>query len=148
MPTFDCRVFNVPSLEEASNVFVWRQQDAIRNSIEMAARAHFSHKECLSKTCAQLQEMLFQRKGINWAHYEDDFRRGSFVRKTYVERRYAPVEIADLPPKHEARSNPNLVVRRRTFVTSSFEVARLCNRQETLFLGFSSEPDFEGMSPV
>ena len=37
---FDCRVWNVPSPMEAANVFVWREMDATRNSVSMAAQAH------------------------------------------------------------------------------------------------------------
>ena len=41
---FDCRAFNVPK-EEVTNCVLWRQQDAIRNSIQALGQAHFSHKE-------------------------------------------------------------------------------------------------------
>ena len=32
MPRFDCRVYNVPTLDEAVNSFLWREQDATKNS--------------------------------------------------------------------------------------------------------------------
>jgi tRNA(His) 5'-end guanylyltransferase len=41
---FDSRVFLVPE-DEVCNYFIWRQQDATRNSIQMTARAHFSDKD-------------------------------------------------------------------------------------------------------
>jgi tRNA(His) 5'-end guanylyltransferase len=44
-PLFDARVFVLPSTVEVANYFLWRQQDAIRNSITMAAQARFSHKQ-------------------------------------------------------------------------------------------------------
>src|ERR1700684_3342669 len=43
-PTFDARVFTIPSSVEVANYFLWRQRDAVRNSISMAAQAHFPHK--------------------------------------------------------------------------------------------------------
>src|SRR5690606_33290828 len=42
---FDCRVWTVPNREEASNVFLWRERDATKNSISMAAQHHYSHAE-------------------------------------------------------------------------------------------------------
>jgi len=75
---FDCRVWNVPTLWEASNVFLWREQDATRNSIQMAARSVYSHKQCDNKNMNELQEMLFQ-KNINWNNYPDSFKRGTYI---------------------------------------------------------------------
>lgn len=62
---FDSRVFNIPK-EEVNNCLLWRQQDATRNSIQSVAQANFSHKQLQNKNCSELQEMLFQEKGINW----------------------------------------------------------------------------------
>lgn len=77
-PLFDCRVWTVPSIEEGANVFVWREQDATRNSIQMSARAYYSHKECENKNVSQLQEMLF-KKDINWNNYPDFFKKGTYI---------------------------------------------------------------------
>lgn len=41
---FDCRAWTVPSLEEAANVLVWREVDATKNSVSMAAREFYSHR--------------------------------------------------------------------------------------------------------
>jgi len=76
---FDARAFNVPK-EEVCNYFIWRQKDATRNSIQAAGQAQFSHKELNGKSCADIQEMLFQ-KGINWNDYSIPEKRGSFVRR-------------------------------------------------------------------
>lgn len=78
---FDCRVFNVPNKIEAANYFVWRERDATRNSIMMAAQSVFSHKELHKKTCKDAIEMLFT-KGILWQDYPHYFKRGQFVRRT------------------------------------------------------------------
>ena len=77
---FDSRAFILPE-DEVMNYFVWRQRDMERNSIQMAARAYFSHKECDNKNCDELQEMLFQ-KGINWNDYKVWEKRGVCVKKT------------------------------------------------------------------
>lgn len=40
---FDSRAFNIP-VDEVNNCLLWRQLDAIRNSIQSVAQANFSHK--------------------------------------------------------------------------------------------------------
>ena len=61
---FDSRVFVLPE-SDVCNYFVWREQDATRNSVQMLARSLYSHKECHKKNNSKLQEMIFQ-KGRNW----------------------------------------------------------------------------------
>jgi len=74
---FDSRAFVVP-IDDWQNVFIWRQRDWERNSIQMLARAHFSHKECNNKKIPDLHEMLHE-KGINWAKYNDQLKNGTFI---------------------------------------------------------------------
>lgn len=62
---FDARVFNIPK-EEVCNCFVWRQQDATRNAIQMLGQSEFSHKQLHGKNCNDIQEMLWQEKQINF----------------------------------------------------------------------------------
>lgn len=75
---FDSRVFNLPK-EEVANYFIWRQQDATRNSIQMLARANFSHKQLHKKSCNQLQDMLMVEKNINWNNLETYKKRGTCI---------------------------------------------------------------------
>jgi len=74
---FDARAFVVPA-DDWQNVFIWRQRDWERNSIQMLARAHFSHKECEYKKVPELHELLFT-KGINWANCTEQEKNGTFV---------------------------------------------------------------------
>lgn len=62
---FDSRVFNLPK-EEVCNCFVWRQQDAIRNSIELYGRAYFGHKKLNKKNCNMIKEMLMSEYNVDW----------------------------------------------------------------------------------
>lgn len=81
---FDSRVFNIPK-EEVNNCLLWRQQDATRNSIQAVAQANFPHKHLEGKNCNELQEMLWQEKGINWNDYPIHLKRGSCcVKSTYT----------------------------------------------------------------
>lgn len=63
---FDARVFTLPSEDEAVNYFIWRQQDAIRNSIQSFSRAFFSDKEMFKKNTSELKQMLIEQKGFDW----------------------------------------------------------------------------------
>jgi len=44
LPHFDCRVFQLPSREEASSALLWRAMDARKNAISMVAQSKFSPK--------------------------------------------------------------------------------------------------------
>lgn len=83
---FDSRVWQIPDPVEVANYFIWRQQDATRNSIQSAARAVFSHREVDGKSQNEMQNMLLTQKGINWNDYPVGCKRGRFiVRKPYKE---------------------------------------------------------------
>lgn len=82
---FDSRIFTVPESEEVFNYFVWRQKDAMRNSIQMAAQALYSHKQLHGKNTNELQELIFQ-KGINWNDYPVRCKRGVTIVKEYYEK--------------------------------------------------------------
>ena len=75
---FDARAFTIPDPVEVENYFIWRQQDATRNSIQMAAHARFSHREMHGQNTSALQEMLFGC-GVNWNDYPDGAKRGRCV---------------------------------------------------------------------
>lgn len=79
---FDARVFVLPEAEVA-NYFIWRQQDATRNSIQMATRAVYSHKQVDGLNTSEMQELL-HAKGINWNDYKPGEKRGrAVVRDAY-----------------------------------------------------------------
>lgn len=73
---FDSRVFNIPK-EEVCNCLIWRQQDAIRNSIEGLGQAYFSAKQLHKKNCEMIKEMLLSEKNVDWNDTPTKFKRGS-----------------------------------------------------------------------
>lgn len=91
---FDARAFNVPEADWP-NVFVWRQRDWERNSLQMLARSHYSHKECEFKNTQQLHELLHE-KDVNWAKLRPIYKNGTFI-------------TADFATVHEKLSYDNLV---------------------------------------
>lgn len=94
VPMFDARVFTMPSWVEAANYVIWRQRDAVRNSISMAAQAVFSHEELHGKSTSDMQDMLWSAHRINWNDYPDRAKRGWVLTRqvreaevTYVHKR-------------------------------------------------------------
>ena len=83
LPSFDSRVFAMPNDEEVVNCFLWRQQDAERNSIQALAQSVFSHKQLHGKNNSQMQDMLHER-GINWNDCPTRQKRGVAVLKRQV----------------------------------------------------------------
>lgn len=77
---FDSRVFQLPTITEVENYFIWRQQDTVRNSIQSVAQSLYSSKELHEKNTNQLQELIFQ-KGINWNDYDAKLKRGRMIIK-------------------------------------------------------------------
>ena len=77
--TFDARVFVLPA-DEVCNYFIWRQQDAIRNSIQSMGQAHFSHKELMNKNCENIKQMLVE-KNLKWESIPVSCQRGICVIK-------------------------------------------------------------------
>ena len=77
---FDSRCFNIPK-EEVTNCFIWRQQDATRNAIQMLGQCNFSHKELHGKSCNDIQDMLMLQRGINFNDMPTEFKRGVCCRK-------------------------------------------------------------------
>jgi len=93
---FDARVFSIPK-EEVVNYFIWRQQDATRNSIQMVGQSVFSHKELHGKSCDEIQEMLWSQKGINWNDIDTEKKMGSCVYKRYFvsEMKQTSINVVD-----------------------------------------------------
>jgi len=81
---FDSRAFNIPR-EEVCNYFIWRQQDWMRNSIQMLARNHFSDKELHKKNTRDMHEMLYT-VGVNWAELEQVWKNGSYTEKEFPDQ--------------------------------------------------------------
>jgi tRNA(His) guanylyltransferase len=135
LPHFDARVWTVPNLEEAANVFLWREFDATKNSISMAARAHYSHKQLDNKNGGEMLAML-KDKGANWDDFPDFFKRGTYVQRRKTLRKFTVDELDRLPPLHEARKDPELMVERTDYVALELPpLARVGNRVGLLFHG-------------
>lgn len=83
---FDARVWVLPQ-DEVCNYFLWRQQDATKNSISMVAQANFRHKELQGLNGKQMQDKLMLEREINWNDIPTKNKRGACVIKNpyYVD---------------------------------------------------------------
>ena len=86
---FDSRAFVVPDLNEVTNYLIWRQQDATRNSISMAAQAQFSHKSLHGVDSRGMIDRL-REVGKPWEETPTHFKRGTILR---------PVKVTKLVPQ-------------------------------------------------
>lgn len=128
---FDCRVWNVPTLFEATNYLIWREADAIRNSLSMACQSVYSHKELMHKGRFE-QHKLLKAKGINWDEYPDAFRKGTYL--STFKRDYTIEELEKLPKNHEARKNPEFKFSRNSVEVFQFpELRKIKNREGVIF---------------
>lgn len=133
LPHFDARVFSLPSKTEAANVILWREMDATKNAVSMAASAYYSAKELHGKKSAEKQEMLFA-KGVNFNDYPAFFKRGTFLRRVTRERTLGAAELARIPEAHRPPEG-------QTFLRSSIErlemprFGSVTNREAVIFDG-------------
>ena len=93
---FDSRVFNLPK-EEVNNYFVWRQQDATRNSVNMLGQHYFSHKELQGVNVKQVQEKLFTEHGVNWNDIPTWAKRGSCYHPSWILNSGGALKDKEIP---------------------------------------------------
>lgn len=106
-PVFDSRFWNRPN--DVENAVVYRQMDAIRNSVQMYARHFFSHKQCLGKSVKEMREVL-TKNGTPWEDLPTNLKMGTLIYKIEEE-----VEL-DLPQEVIAKMKtkpPETVMRKR-----------------------------------
>lgn len=131
LPHFDSRVISMPNETEAANMLLWRNMDATKNAISMAASHYYSHKDLHGKSGSDKQEMLWQ-KGVNFNDYPYFFKRGTWVRRTATERPLTDDERLRIPEKHRPPVDQLLL---RTEI-SAFDLPplqKVANRADVLF---------------
>ena len=148
---FDCRCWNVPNRTEAVNNILWREFDATKNSISMAARSVYSDAQLLGKNGSEKQDMLME-KGINWNDYPVFFKRGTYARRVVISRKFTDEELSELPEHHEARNNPDLLITRSSIEVIDMPIfTKVMNRNEVVFDGavpIVAEDDVEFISDL
>ena len=123
-PTFDARVFQVPTLAEGANAFLWRQRDARRNAISMVGRHHFSHGQLMNLSTQTILELLESQRDVD---FDNDFpwqnRHGVFIHRESVMRHLTDEELARIPKDRQ----PTEPVQRSCYVR--FDLPLLSERK-------------------
>jgi len=125
----DCRLFACDDREEALDAVRWRVMDAVKNSVSMAASAYFPHKELLGKSTSKRMEML-SNVGHPWESLPRHLKEGTAFIKNRKLTKFSANELEQLPAKHAARTNPELMIERG--VVEEVEIHVLFKQEEAI----------------
>jgi tRNA(His) 5'-end guanylyltransferase len=124
---------------EASNEILWRETDAIKNSITSLARCFFSDKDLFKKNSQNKIEMM-KEIGVIWENYPEFFKRGVYFQRKYDLKKFDAEEIENLPLNHEARKNLNFEFE-RSFIKKIENIPYLKDIENKVnFLIFGKDP--------
>lgn len=138
MAIFDCRVYQTPTLHDAAIQLLWRENDATKNSISMLAQSLFSHgkenSELHGLNGNQMQEKMWQEKGVNWNDLEVRFKRGSYIKRIQTSKPFSVEELSTLPLQHNAHKNPSLIIKRSIIQAIEYPIFNsIKNKVEVVF---------------
>lgn len=125
LPIFDARVWQVDNFTTVMENLFWRQDDATRNSVTMAAQSVFSHRELHGKGQTKMLQMM-ESKGVIWGDFNAHFKRGVFAKRFEYDAILQPEVLAAIPEKHR----PNGPVRRSKYMILDMGVLRERNIDE------------------
>lgn len=103
-PCFDCRVMNLPTLAEAANMLMWREQDAVKNSITLLALEHFSTKQIHKKNSNDKVKMLADI-GVDYYCIPEDLRNGAYFHRVVGSKTLSDEELEAIPEKFRPKPN-------------------------------------------
>ena len=136
--SFDCRIFQVPNKSELANCFVWRCNDAIKNSISMVAQSNFSHKQLQGKKSQEMIDML-RDKNVNY--YKDfpiNIRQGIFYTRVNIK-----IPLTNEMKKYKINQNKQTCIRTFTEeITLTQGISKVLNKTEVLFQ--QEQPIYKG----
>ncbi len=104
--TFDSRCFNIPK-EEVANYFIWRQQDAIRNSKSALGQSFYNQKQLNGLNADQVVNKVISEKSIDWSKFAGEQKWGSVVKKIDLDNGKTEWSIV---------TDPALFIDNRTYI--------------------------------
>ena len=129
-PVFDCRVFSVPSKKEALNAVLWREQDAVKNSILCTAQSFFSHKEMFKLNTKQLVTKMEREKNYRWDELPIYLKRGSYFIYKTVEKEVDPELFYKMSEKQK-----------NEVIENNYKVYRTVIEEDESFLSLKELPE-------
>ena len=120
---FDSRAFVLPDANEVINYLIWRQQDASRNSVSMAAHAEFSHKSLQGVNSNGMIDRL-REAGKPWEDTPTHFKRGAVcLKRTYQKLVEQTGKMCDRR-EWVIDTEPPIFTKERGYVLSLYEPAK------------------------
>ncbi|MCK9416530.1 tRNA(His) guanylyltransferase Thg1 family protein [Candidatus Dojkabacteria bacterium] len=139
LANFDCRIYQTPTLYDATLQLLWRENDATKNSISMLAQYYFSHDRLNKVNTSEMQDMLMQEKSINWNDLEIKYKRGTYIKRIVTSKPFTKDELDKLPSKHNAHKNPDLIITRSVVTKIEYPIFnKITNKEDVIF--FDAEP--------
>lgn len=124
LPIFDARCWAVPTEKDACEVISWREMDSRVNAVAMVAQANFSASQLEGVSCQEMKVMLAE-KGIKYSDVAVNLRRGVYYQRVARNTPFTAEEIEALPPQHNARKDPSLMVSRS--LLAEVDLPPFCN---------------------
>jgi len=137
VPTFDCRIWQVADLKTVAENVMWREMDASKNSVNMAAHALFHQSQIDNMSTVARIALLETEAGFYWNKLEPRLKRGSIFTKVKVFRELTEEEMETIPANHR----PNGPVRRSEIQRLDIpQLTKVFNKVGVLFDGEKAEP--------
>jgi tRNA(His) 5'-end guanylyltransferase len=96
---FDARVWNVDNINDAYLNFLWRQEDAIKNSISMAAHEMFSTRKLEGINSEERIAMMLEN-GYDWFDTPNFFKYGTFSKRVSKMVELSQLQMNMIPLEH------------------------------------------------
>ena len=107
---FDCRAWSVPDLAEASNVLLWRVQDARKNSISSLFRWTAGHSKMHGLSGDEMKALLKSDYFTDWEELPNRYKYGTYAKPVAVESYLTQEELMRIP-EHK-RPDAKVLVKR------------------------------------
>ncbi len=130
-PHFDCRIIQMPNRTEAANMMLWRELDAQKNSVSMAARSLVSHKILQGKKSPEMISIL-SNLGHDIDQYPVSFRRGTWLQRVVENKILSSEELALIPEEHRPESG-SLFQRSSVKIIDMPRFVTVKNREAVIF---------------
>lgn len=96
-PHFDCRVCQLPDMQELANMFMFREKDCIKNSITMVALSKLGHNKLHNKNSDDKIQMLAEL-GLDYdKDIDEDLRVGAYFHRENYMKTLSDAEVAKIP---------------------------------------------------
>lgn len=94
---FDCRAWAVPDITEASNVLLWRVQDARKNSISSLFRWTAGHSRMHGLSGEDMKALLKSDYFTDWDQLPNKYKYGTYAKPVTVESYLTQEELMRIP---------------------------------------------------